>query len=155
MSGRFSVISTGSATAVRPPARIVVGVDGSDSSIAALALTRGLAQRVDASVTVVYVRHRLPLMAVDVPVDCDRMFAGTEEAVRNAAEQWLVGLDWVLVVTDGLVAQELERIAADVNAGVLVLGRSRGGLIRHLVEGSGSVGIHAVHKAAVPVLIAR
>jgi nucleotide-binding universal stress UspA family protein len=66
-----------------------------------------------------------------------------------------VGLDWELVVTAGLVAQELERIAADVNAGVLVLGRSRGGLIRHLVEGSGSVGIHAVHKAAVPVLIAR
>jgi nucleotide-binding universal stress UspA family protein len=57
------------------------------------------------------------------------------------------------VVTDGAPALELERIACDVGADLLVVGRSNGGPIHRLLDGS--VGGHAATHARVPVLVVR
>jgi nucleotide-binding universal stress UspA family protein len=135
---------------------IVVGVDGSEGSVRALMSARRLASLAGARVIVAFVRHQPPALAPDVPADwVAESQAAEEQEVRALAARWLAGVPHEVVVADGGIAHELERIAAESGAELLIVGRSRGNLLRHLWEGSGSVAGHAVRAAAVPVLVAR
>ena len=86
-------------------------------------------------------------------MDWPAVFAPVEAEIAQAARERLAGLHWHLLVGDGAPALELERIANQVHADLLVVGRSQGGLIHRMVEGS--VGGHAATHAPVPVLVVR
>jgi nucleotide-binding universal stress UspA family protein len=134
------------------PEHLVVGVDGSENSLRALDLAATVARRNGSAVTVAFVRHP-PVFAGSVAIDWSAIFAPIEEEIAEAARERLAGLRWRLLVTDGAPALELERIALEVGADLLVVGRSHGGPVHRLL--SGSVGGHAATHAPVPVLVVR
>jgi nucleotide-binding universal stress UspA family protein len=134
------------------PERLVVGVDGSENSLRALDLAATIACRNGSAVTVAFVRHP-PIVAGTVTIDWSAVFAPIEQEIAEAARKRLAGLRWRLLVTDGAPAFELERIAGEAGADLLVLGRSDGSLVHRLF--SGSVGGHAATHAPVPVLVIR
>ena len=82
--------------------------------------------------------------AVDIPC---------RPAGGSALPERLAGVRWRLLVTDGAPALELERIAGEAGADLLVLARSDRGLVHRLF--SASVGGHAATHAPVPVLVIR
>jgi nucleotide-binding universal stress UspA family protein len=135
---------------------LVVGVDGSDESVRALIAAKRLAGLTGARVIVVFVRHQPPVLSPDVPGDWVPLAQDAEEEqVRALAARWLVGVPTEVVVAEGCIAQQLERVAAEAGARLLIVGRSHGSVLRHLWEGSGSVTRHAVRSSAMPVLVAR
>src|SRR6202048_2890531 len=135
---------------------LVVGVDGSDESVRALIAARRFARLTGSRVIVVFVRHQPPPLSPDIPADWAVSALESEERdVRALAARWLVGVPTEIVIAEGGVAHELERVVDEAGAAVLILGRSHGGLLHHLLEGSGSVTGHAIKAAAVPVLVAR
>jgi nucleotide-binding universal stress UspA family protein len=137
------------------PDRIVVGVDGSDSSLRALDVAATVARRNHAQVTVAFVRHIPALATVGAApaLDWVSVFAPLEHEIEAAARARLAGVHWTLVVRDGSPAAELERIAVQVGGDLLVVGRSEGGRIHRLIEGS--VGGQAAADAPVAVLVVR
>jgi nucleotide-binding universal stress UspA family protein len=135
---------------------LVVGVDGSDESVRALMTARRLARLTGSRVIVVYVKHHPPTLSPDVPAEWTVTALESEEKdVRELIARWLVGVPTEIVVTEGGIAHELERVAAESGAAALILGRSHGGLLHHLIEGSGSVTGHAVKASPVPVIVVR
>jgi nucleotide-binding universal stress UspA family protein len=136
------------------PNHLVVGVDGTESSMRALALAATVARRNEAAVTVVFVRHTPALgMLGDPRNEWQAIFTELEQDVRAAAKTRLRGLRWDLVIADGSPAQELERVAVEAGADLLVVGRTGGGWLHRLLEGS--VGGHIATDAPVPVLVVR
>lgn len=134
------------------PRHLVVGVDGTPSSLQALDLAATVARRNESEVTVAFVRH-FPLFTGTVAVDWTEVFASLEADVTKAARERLAGVRWQLVVADGAPALVLERIATEVGGDLLVVGQSQGGPIHRLLDGS--VGGHAANHARVPVLVVR
>jgi nucleotide-binding universal stress UspA family protein len=154
----FSQFAGGEAPADGPGGRgpLVVGVDGSEGSVRALIAARRFARLTGSRVIVAFVRHLPPPVSPEVPADwAVSALDSDEKDVRELAARWLVGVPTEVVIAEGGIAHELERVAAETGAAVLILGRSHGGLLHHLFEGSGSVTRHAVKAAAVPVLVAR
>jgi nucleotide-binding universal stress UspA family protein len=154
----FTVYDGGAARAAAGaplPDHIVVGVDGTDSSLRALDAAATVARRNEAEVTVVFVRH-IPVLATAGPapaLDWVSVFAPLEKEIEDAARERLQGVRWNLVVVDGSPVVELERIAVEVDADLLVVGRSQGGRIHRLIEGS--VAGHTATDAPVAVLVVR
>lgn len=134
------------------PRHLVVGVDGTPSSLRALDLAATVARRNESEVTVAFIRH-FPFFTGTVAVDWSEVFASLEAEVTRAARQRLAGVRWRLEVGDGAPALALERIATEVGGDLLVVGQSQGGLIHRLLDGS--VGSHAASHARVPVLVVR
>jgi nucleotide-binding universal stress UspA family protein len=134
------------------PEHLVVGVDGSENSLRALDLAATVARRNGSAVTVAFVRHP-PVFAGTVAVDWSAIFAPVEGETAEAASERLAGLRWRLLDTDGAPALELERVARQVGADLLVVGGGRGGPVHRLF--SGSVGGHAATHAPAPVLVVR
>jgi nucleotide-binding universal stress UspA family protein len=134
------------------PQHLVVGVDGTESSLRALDVAATVARRNESEVTVAFVRH-FPVFTGTVAVDWSTVFASVEAEVSEAAHERLAGVHWRLVVAEGAPALELERIASEADADLLVVGRSNGGPIHRLLDGS--VGSHAASHAPVPVLVVR
>jgi nucleotide-binding universal stress UspA family protein len=134
------------------PRHLVVGVDGTKASLRALDLAATVARRNESEVTVAFVHH-FPLFAGTVAIDWSAVFASADEEVAAAARDRLGGLRWRMVVGDGAPAVELERIAADAGADLLVVGHGEGGPIHRLLDGS--IAGHAATHARVPVLVVR
>jgi nucleotide-binding universal stress UspA family protein len=135
---------------------LVVGVDGSEESVRALIAARRFARLTGSRVIVVFVRHQPPPLSPDIPASwAVSALESGERDVRELVARWLVGVPSEIVIAEGGIAHELERVVAETGATVLILGRSHGGLLHHLLEGSGSVTGHAIKAAAVPVLVAR
>ena len=138
----------------RPVHRIVVGVDGSASSKAALAWAIGQAQLTGAVVEAVTAwefpnsyGYPAPILNVD--------FAElATETVTHAIAEVTAGADtaevWYRVV-EGNPARVLLDESAD--ADLLVVGsRGHGGFVEALL---GSTGQHCVHHATCPVVVIR
>ena len=142
------------------PARpIVVGVDGSDSSKAALQWAVRQAELTGSSVEAVIAWHYpvmmgaygyVPVSAVD-SVDFAETAAKTlAEAIADAVDP-ATNVPIATSVVEGTPAQVL--LEASASAGLLVVGsRGLGGFSSALL---GSVSQHCAHHAACPILIAH
>lgn len=136
------------------PQHLAVGVDGTPNSLRALALAATVARRNESRVTVVFVRHAPPIgMLGGAAAGWASIFDQLESDVRAAARKKLRGVQWDLVITDGSPAPELERVAAEVGADLLIVGRTAGGWFHRLLEGS--VGAQVASDAPLPVLVVR
>ena len=140
------------------PPRIVAGVDGSPSSLAALHWAVRQAQRTGATVDAVIAWQFpatgnfgwAPVSGID-DLDFESFAKHTlEEAIGSLGEE-AAGVPVQPLVVPGLAAQVL--LDAAVGADLLVVGsRGRGGFADALL---GSVSQHCVHHASCPVVVIR
>jgi nucleotide-binding universal stress UspA family protein len=135
--------------------KIVVGVDGSVPSKAALAWAIGQARLTGAAVEAV-IAWDLPLdYGYPVPVAADVNFERGAAEVLAAAIAEVAGPDEPVTITPAVVEGNAARALLDASAGaeLLVVGsRGHGGFVEALL---GSVGQHCVHHATCPVVVIR
>ena len=131
--------------------RIVVGVDGSEDSIQAVAFAGRLANETGACLTVVYVQH-LPVVG---PPELERNHRMAERRVARRVVKALMPLTvpWDLEVGGGDVAREVQRVARERGADLIVVGTRGQGPIGRLL--GGSVSTRVIHHADRPVLVVR
>lgn len=138
--------------------RIVCGIDFSDTSRAALDEAAKLTRLLGAELHVVHA-YGLPMVAL--PID-GGMVTGPERAVEvaSAADEqlrsWLKAcpdVDAVRHVVVGMPADEVLRVADEVDAAYLVVGTHGRSGLAHLLMGS--VAENVMRHARIPVLVAR
>jgi nucleotide-binding universal stress UspA family protein len=139
------------------PITIVVGVDGSASSLRAAAYAGGLARRQGATLIGVYVRH--PVGGVLAVADRtgtgialeQRHQAQVETELRNSFEHIAptYGIDAQFVVSNGDPFTEICRLAESQRADAVVVGASMS--MGHRV--AGSLAIRLVRQAKWPVTV--
>jgi nucleotide-binding universal stress UspA family protein len=143
----------------QPDHRIVVGVDGSESSKAALAWAVQQAELTGATVEAVIAWHwpvaygGTPFAPIGVMTDTD--FAGTAARVLAGAIGDTVDPDRPVKVSSTVREGNATKILLDAADGaeLLVVGsRGHGGFAEALL---GSVSQHCVHHARCPVVIIR
>jgi nucleotide-binding universal stress UspA family protein len=127
--------------------RIVVGVDGSEDSIQAVAFAGRLAKETGACLTVVYVQH-LPVVG---PPELERNHRMAERRMVKALMP--LSVPWDLEVGGGDVAEEVQRVARERGADLIVVGTRGHGPVGRLL--GGSVSTRVVHHADRPVLVVR
>jgi nucleotide-binding universal stress UspA family protein len=139
--------------------RIVVGVDGSRKSIQAVAFAGRLATETGAGLTVVFVRH-IPPGYYGPPLEVEsaeleRHYRLAEQRVARRVVKALTPptVPWDLEVGSGEVAEEVQRVARERGADLIVVGTRRQGPIGRLL--GGSVSTRVVHHADRPVLVVR
>lgn len=134
--------------------RIVVGVDGSSGSRAALEWARDEAVQWDAQVVAVQAWEFTPLIvATDAPIDLQELRRATEESLDNMVRE-VFGDEADRVeqrVVEELPAQAVLDAAADCDL-VVVGSRGLGG-VRSLLLGS--VSQKVLHHAHCPVVVVR
>lgn len=120
-SGRFELGTDG-------PTRILVGVDGSDTSLRAAAYAAGLARRQGAKLIVLYAKPT-PTAAINAPGTAavvsqnhDQIAADLREQIEANAPR--VGIDAELVVRDGSPYTALLRLAEERKVDAIVIGAS-------------------------------
>jgi nucleotide-binding universal stress UspA family protein len=114
------------------PSAILVGVDGSETSLRAAAYAAGLARRQRTKLVVVYVRTQPAAlisiadhvgMATKEVLDAqDEVEAQLREAVRVQTAHW--GVDARLVVRSGDPLNVLSEVAREVRADAVIVGSS-------------------------------
>jgi nucleotide-binding universal stress UspA family protein len=110
------------------PSRILVGVDGSDTSLRAAAYAAGLARRQGAKLIVCYVKpvSATPIAAPQVTVALnethDAVAAELLEQINAQAPR--LGIDVELVVRDGSAYSELLHVAEERKVDAIVVGAS-------------------------------
>lgn len=139
------------------PATIVVGVDGSDTSLRAAAYAAGVARRERTRLIAVYAR-RVPTGAAAVPYSSGAMVAAAYETqdqiealLRELFEQqraaW--GLEARLIVRGGDPFTVLSAVAREVRADCVVVGASASFGHRF----AGSLAIRLIRCARWPVTV--
>jgi nucleotide-binding universal stress UspA family protein len=133
-----------------PPRKVLVAVDGSEPSFAALEAALSVAGRLGAALEAVYVEPVELITELDPP---PWAVARERRALRAAIER-RVGDDGVpLRLARGQAAAELARLAAPKTAQLLVVGtHGRQGSDRFLM---GSTAEAVFHRARIPVLAVR
>jgi len=131
---------------------IVVGVDGSPDSLAALAWARDEAERSGAKVTVVQAWEFTPLVvATEAPIDLRELKQATVEALdRNVTD--VFGADASKVerqVIEDLPARAI--LEAAESADLVVMGSRGHGALKGVLLGS--VSQKVLHHASCPVVI--
>ncbi|HMK96209.1 MAG TPA: universal stress protein [Acidimicrobiales bacterium] len=109
------------------PASIVVGIDGSRTGWRAFSAALGVANRYKAFVRACYVAHmpataEMGVFGVAVPPVLDEGEDLRDEVNKELAE---AGIPGDFVVLKGDVAHELEAVAEDCHADIIVVGRSQ------------------------------
>ncbi|MBX5442561.1 MAG: universal stress protein, partial [Solirubrobacteraceae bacterium] len=125
------------------PTTIVAGVGFGDSSRAAVATARALAEALGARLVLApaYPYDLLPLEGVVVEVQVsERMHAEAQERVRAVRDELAPGAE-IRVLPDTSPARALHEVCEDERAGLLVLGAA------------GEIGTAALHHAPCPVLV--
>ena len=136
---------------------IVVGIDGSATSLRAADYAVGLARRQDSRVVAVYIRPSASGMlsiadpfgvtvgaAMAAQNDVEREF---REAIQR--ERALIDVDLELLVRYGDPFTELSRAAVELRADAVVVGRSVSALHRL----TGSVAVRLVRSGRWPVIV--
>ena len=141
---------------------ILFATDGSPSAAEAQQEAFELAQRLAAPLLVVSVPHAaLPAVGYAGYAYAD-VVSELTEAEHHRVQNLLaeiettaraVGISCSTVVADGLVVEEICRIAAERDARLIVVGSHGWGAARRLFSGSVSTGL--VHSATCPVLVVR
>jgi nucleotide-binding universal stress UspA family protein len=139
------------------PSAIVVGIDGSRTSLRASAYAAGLARRQRSRLVAVYVGSISPLSACE-PYTAAVLLAAHSaafkrtaadlrcEAEKAAQEQ---GISITFMATRGDSCAELHRIAREIRADAIVVGASTK-LVHRLV---GSLAIRLVRAGQWPVIV--
>ncbi|MER7283192.1 universal stress protein [Dactylosporangium sp. NPDC000244] len=139
------------------PGTIVVGIDGSTSSLRAAAYAVGLARRQRSRLVAVYVRT-LPASVLSLADTGGNAAANVVDAhdaverqLRDAVEHHIprLNVDARLVVRTGEPYTELVAIAEQLHADAVVVGRSAGALHRF----AGSVAVKLVRCGRWPVTV--
>ena len=140
------------------PRAIVVGVDGTPTSMRALAYAAGLARRQRAELIVVYVRSplRTPVALsgwVDAAIVAAEVQAQHDAEddiwaqIADDAKAWGTGAR--IVARDGNPLHELRRVAEESGADTIIVGASAG--LRHRLFGS--LGHRLLRRRPCPVTI--
>ena len=140
------------------PKVIVVGVDGSDTSIEAVRAAGALATCQSAQLIIVTV-VRPPegwWGIVGSPPTAEALGDSLSDAQRDVLDRTLRSVDLSNVSYEtrqeiGEPSSQLIDVCRRVDADVLVVGRRGAGLLRRMVVGS--VANHVVHEAPCPVLV--
>lgn len=124
------------------PGSILVGIDGSTSSLRAAAYAVGMARRQHCRLVAVYVRANPPaLLPLADAGGCAAVTAidaqdAVETELRTAFDQYLPGLgvDAELIIRTGEPFTELTAAAREARADAVIVGRSAG--LLHRIAGS-------------------
>jgi nucleotide-binding universal stress UspA family protein len=139
------------------PSAIVVGIDGSTTSLRASAYALGLARRQHSRLVAVYVGSISTMAAVELSTACAVLLARSEafreraadlrrEAEKAAQEQ---GVSITFVAARGDPLTELHRIAREIRADTIIVGAStRAG--HRLV---GSLSVRLVRAGKWPIMV--
>jgi nucleotide-binding universal stress UspA family protein len=135
------------------PDVLLVGVDGSDTSLRAGAYAAGMARRQQARLVILYVR---PLSAVSgigagaITSMQEAYDAVAAELRQNAEEQGpRLGIDIVFVERDGNPYTEIVRLADEIQADAVIVGASTKAGHRFV----GSLAVHLVRASRWPVTV--
>jgi phospholipase/carboxylesterase len=139
--------------------RVVVGVDGSDESLAALSTVAELADKTHAGLLVVHVRDETNIAAAvgrggaDVAIReaLDTVEADARRRVSEILRPW--SMHWGFDTTAGDAAQQLIAAARRHRAEAIVVGGRSHGVIGGLVLGS--VAQKLVRQSPISVLVVR
>jgi nucleotide-binding universal stress UspA family protein len=138
--------------------RIVCGIDFSDTSRAALDEAAKLARLLDAELHVVHA-YGLPMGALPIdggfvtgPETAAELASRAEEQIQSW-QQAYPDVRLVRHVVVGMPADEILRVAEEVDAAYLVVGTHGRTGLAHLMLGS--VAENVMRHAKVPVLVAR
>jgi nucleotide-binding universal stress UspA family protein len=135
------------------PSRILVGVDGSDTSLRAAAYAAGLARRQGAKLIVCYVKTpgvapiNAPQVAVALDQSHDEIAADLLKDINAQAPR--LGIDAELVVRDGSPYGELLQVAEERRVDAIVVGASTQAGHRLV----GSLAAKLVRHASWPVTV--
>jgi len=138
---------------------MVVGVDGTDDSVAALSSAAGLAEESGASLVVVHVRHQSAMAAESVGVGAEAAMTEALDQVEKLSRERASGVlsgrnvRWGFQLAFGDPATELIAAALASQATTIVVGGRSHGFIGGLVVGS--VAQKLVRQAPVSVLVVR
>lgn len=140
------------------PGLVVVGTDGSETSVRAAQLAASLARHHEARLHVVTV-VRPPegwWGVVGSPPSAESMAAALSKAQRQVLDQTvesldLDGLQWEVVEEIGDPAGRLVEYCREQGADVLVVGRRGAGILERVVVGS--VADRVVHTSDCPVIV--
>ena len=139
---------------------MVVGVDGTADSLAALSMAAELAEESGARLVVVHVRHESGVVLAssalaDAGVAMNDALDEVERMTRQRVTDVLAGrrVPWRFDVASGDPASELIAAAARLNAVTIVVGGLNHGIVGGLVVGS--VAQKLVRHSPVSVLVVR
>jgi nucleotide-binding universal stress UspA family protein len=134
------------------PRTILVGVDGSDTSMRAAAYAAGLVRRQGARLVVLYVRTvNIAATVPDTYVGMQQVYADMSAELREEAQAGAdrLGIEIEFVERDGNPYREIIKLAEDLKVDALVVGAStRAG--HRLI---GSLAVHLVKLARWPVTV--
>jgi nucleotide-binding universal stress UspA family protein len=138
------------------PTTIVVGVDGSATSLRAAAYAAGLARRQHSRLAVVFARHTLVPPMLTGAADSGYMLATAEVNDSVVADLLAVWPEFqevcpsaTLIVRDGDPSHALAEVAADLRADAIVVGASAGKGHRIV----GSTGARLIRQNHWPVTV--
>lgn len=133
---------------------LVCGVDGSDESIAAVAVARTLAERLGSRLLVAHVREPAGTLAHGRDVEAESHWRRASAAIMSLPkriEARLEGVDADRRILHGAPAEALTELVRDEDAALLVVGsRGRGAMKAALL---GSVSSEVVRASDRPVVI--
>jgi nucleotide-binding universal stress UspA family protein len=139
---------------------MVVGVDGTADSLAALGSAAELAEESGAALIVVHVRHEGAVasagsVAAHTEVAMIEALDEVERASRERVADVLAGrtVPWRFEVVSGDPATELIAVALDQEATTIIVGGRNHGVVGGLV--AGSVAQKLVRRSPVSVLVVR
>jgi nucleotide-binding universal stress UspA family protein len=135
------------------PDVLLVGVDGSDTSLRAGAYAAGMARRQHARLVILYVRPFSVVPGIEAGAVTSMQEAHDAVAAelrQNAAEQGpRLGIDVVVVERDGNPYTEIVRLAGEIQADAVIVGASTKAGHRFV----GSLAVHLVRASRWPVTV--
>jgi nucleotide-binding universal stress UspA family protein len=138
--------------------KVVIGLDGTDPSLQAVAQLAPLVQTLGGEVVAVFVRH-LPVLADssagEAMVIVEETIDDLALEARTDAEQLLgpIGVKWSFVVRGGDPAQEILAVAHELKASMVAVGATIHGSLTSLLVSS--VAAQLLHHCDLPLLIIR
>jgi nucleotide-binding universal stress UspA family protein len=135
------------------PDVLLVGVDGSDTSLRAAAYAAGMARRQHARLVILYVRPFSVVPGIEAGAVTSMQEAHDAVAAelrKNAEEQApRLGIDVVVVERDGNPYTEIVRLAGEIQADAVIVGASTKAGHRFV----GSLAVHLVRASRWPVTV--
>jgi nucleotide-binding universal stress UspA family protein len=132
---------------------LLVGVDGSDTSLRAGAYAAGMGRRQRARLVILYVRPYSTAagMSAGATLGMQESHDSVTAELRQTAEEQgpRLGLDIVFVERDGNPFAEIVRLADEIQAGAVIVGASTKAGHRFV----GSLAVHLVRASRWPVTV--